>query len=68
LWTIQICNLKPTEKTVELSLNYQQNRKNNLTIKSNGKNRNAINREEVAIIEQIAKEESRSRKSNVKLT
>jgi hypothetical protein len=27
LWTIQICNLKPTEKTVELSLNYQQNRK-----------------------------------------
>jgi hypothetical protein len=61
LWTIQICNLKPTEK----QLNYHtqlSTKQKKTTIKTMVRIEMQLTEEEVAIIEQIAKEESRSRK------
>jgi hypothetical protein len=59
-------------KTNRKQLNYHTQlstkQKNNLTIKAMVRIEMQLTEEEVAIIEQIAKEESRSRKSNVKLT
>jgi hypothetical protein len=60
LWTIQICNLKPTEKQLNYHTQLSTKQKNNLTIKAMVRIEMQLTEEEVA--EQIAKEESRSRK------
>jgi hypothetical protein len=57
-----------TNKTVELSHSIINKTENNLTIKAMVRIEMQLTEEEVAIIEQIAKEESRSRKKAMKLT
>jgi uncharacterized protein YwqG len=55
LWTIQICNLKPTEKQLNYHTQLSTKQKNNLTIKAMVRIEMQLTEEEVAIIEQIAK-------------
>jgi hypothetical protein len=68
LWTIQICNLKPTEKQLNYHTQLSTKQKNNLTIKAMVRIEMQLTEEEVAIIEQIAKKKVAHVKSNVKLT